>query len=154
MISRRFRVWADESGASAVEFALLLPLLVLFLFGILQFGLFYYRAQGVEAAAREGARIAAIGGSPADVQTRVIDAAPPFIDPTHLSVSVEVFDKNASDTDLPLAGVTQCQEVGQRVEVEVSVVGHDEYAIVIPLWDNKDINFYAVGVFRCEQVGP
>ncbi len=47
---------SDERGAAAVEFALVLPLLVLLVFGIVQFGIAYNRVQGLQAAAREGAR--------------------------------------------------------------------------------------------------
>src|SRR5262245_46881508 len=50
----------SERGASMVEFALILPVLLLFLFGVLQFGLLFFRYQGIQAAAREGARVASI----------------------------------------------------------------------------------------------
>ena len=36
------------------EFALVLPLLLILLFGIVEFGIAFNRAQAVEAAAREG----------------------------------------------------------------------------------------------------
>jgi hypothetical protein len=50
-----------EGGAAAVEFAILLPLLVMLLFGILQLGLaFEDRIQAINAA-REAARVAAVG---------------------------------------------------------------------------------------------
>ena len=44
-----------EHGASAVEFALILPQLVLFLFGTMTFGPAFARQQDMEAAQREGA---------------------------------------------------------------------------------------------------
>lgn len=46
----------NEHGTAAVEFALLLPLLVLLLFGIVEFGLALYRQQVLATASREGAR--------------------------------------------------------------------------------------------------
>ena len=46
----------DEKGASAVEFALLLPLLVLIIFGIIEFGLILFNQQVITNASREGAR--------------------------------------------------------------------------------------------------
>ena len=46
----------DERGASAVEFALLLPVLILILFGIVEFGLAFYTQQVLTNASREGAR--------------------------------------------------------------------------------------------------
>ena len=52
---------ADEHGAAAVEFALLLPLLVLLLFGLIQFGLAFNTRIQATNAAREGARMAVVG---------------------------------------------------------------------------------------------
>jgi Flp pilus assembly pilin Flp len=51
----------DEDGAAAVEFALLLPLLVLLLFGLIQFGLAFNTRIQATNAAREGARMAVVG---------------------------------------------------------------------------------------------
>ena len=50
-----------EDGAAAVEFALLLPLLVLLLFGIIQFGIAFNARIQATNAAREAARMAVIG---------------------------------------------------------------------------------------------
>jgi Flp pilus assembly pilin Flp len=55
-------VWRRrENGAAAVEFALLLPLLVLLLFGFIQFGLAFNARIQATNAAREAARLAAVG---------------------------------------------------------------------------------------------
>jgi len=51
----------DEGGAAAVEFALLLPLLVLLLFGIIQFGIAFNARIQATNAAREAARMAVVG---------------------------------------------------------------------------------------------
>jgi Flp pilus assembly protein TadG len=51
----------DQDGAAAVEFALLLPLLVLLLFGLIQFGIAFNTRIQATNAAREGARMAVVG---------------------------------------------------------------------------------------------
>jgi Flp pilus assembly pilin Flp len=52
---------SGDDGAAAVEFALLLPLLVALLFGLVQFGIaFNHRIQATNAA-REAARLAVVG---------------------------------------------------------------------------------------------
>jgi Flp pilus assembly protein TadG len=61
----------SEAGAELVEFALVLPLLLLVLGGIVDFGMLLQRQQVVTNAAREGARLAAVGYSETDVQSRV-----------------------------------------------------------------------------------
>jgi hypothetical protein len=50
-----------EDGAAAVEFALLLPLLVLLLFGFIQFGAAFNTRIQATNAAREAARAAVVG---------------------------------------------------------------------------------------------
>jgi Flp pilus assembly protein TadG len=46
----------DERGASAVEFAILLPVLLLILFGTIEFGMVMYSREVLTNASREGAR--------------------------------------------------------------------------------------------------
>jgi TadE-like protein len=50
-----------EHGVAAVEFAILLPLLVTLLFGFIQFGIAFNNRIQATNAAREGARIAIVG---------------------------------------------------------------------------------------------
>lgn len=50
-----------QGGAVAVEFALVLPFLLLVVFGIIQYGLYFYADQGGSDAARKAARLAAVG---------------------------------------------------------------------------------------------
>jgi hypothetical protein len=66
---RRLRGRTDR-GAAAVELALVLPLLLLILFGTIDFGRLLYTKVELSSAAREGARVLALG-HPGDVQTRV-----------------------------------------------------------------------------------
>ncbi len=54
------RSW-DDRGAEAVEFALVLPLVVVLVMGMVDFGVTYNRWITVTAVAREGARRAAVG---------------------------------------------------------------------------------------------
>ena len=49
-----------SSGQALVEFALILPLLTIFLFGIIQFGFLYAGQIGLTNAAREAARYASV----------------------------------------------------------------------------------------------
>ncbi len=67
---------AQDRGSAAVEFALVLPVLLLILFGIIDFGRALNAQIELTGAAREGARLAALGYSNAAIQTRVEAAAP------------------------------------------------------------------------------
>ena len=62
----------SQAGAELVEFALVLPMMLLVFGGIVDFGLLLQRQQVVTNAAREGARLAVLPGyTTADVQARV-----------------------------------------------------------------------------------
>lgn len=51
----------DESGAVAVEFAMLVPLLLLIVLGTIQYGSYFYSSQAGSDIARDAARRAAVG---------------------------------------------------------------------------------------------
>jgi Flp pilus assembly protein TadG len=53
----------SDAGSSVIEFALVLPILLLILFGIINFGVLLYNQSVITNAAREGARWAAIHSS-------------------------------------------------------------------------------------------
>ena len=62
----------SERGAELIEFALVFPLLLLIVLGIVDFGFLFQRMEVITNAAREGARIAVLPGyAVADVQARV-----------------------------------------------------------------------------------
>jgi Flp pilus assembly pilin Flp len=71
-----FKKIKNEKGASAVEFALLLPVLVMIVFAIFQFGITLNNKIALNHAASEGARLAAIGKYDSDFETRVKGSAP------------------------------------------------------------------------------
>jgi len=58
----------DERGAAAVEFALVVPLLILLLFGIISYGVMLSFRQSLSQAAAEGARAASVTYVTADKQ--------------------------------------------------------------------------------------
>ena len=51
-----------EDGAAAVEFALIVGVLAILVFGLLEYGLAFWQVQNLRASTREGARVAAVGG--------------------------------------------------------------------------------------------
>jgi Flp pilus assembly protein TadG len=59
-----------DRGAAAVEFALVLPVLLLILFAIIDFGRLLNAQITLSQAAREGARLGALGVAPATVVSR------------------------------------------------------------------------------------
>lgn len=66
---------SKERGAVAVEFALLAPVLILMLFGIVEFGRAYNAQVSLTNAAREGVRVVAITQSQSAARTAAKNAA-------------------------------------------------------------------------------
>lgn len=61
-------------GSAVVEMALLVPLLFLLLFGMIEYGVLFWRAQQIASAARHGARVGALpSGTAAAVNAAVND---------------------------------------------------------------------------------
>lgn len=69
------RTRAPDAGAAAVEFALVIPLLVLLVLGIAEFGRAYNVQLSLSAAAREGVRVMAIENDPAAARAATRAAA-------------------------------------------------------------------------------
>ncbi len=63
-----------EEGAAAVEFALIVGVLAMLIFGMLQFGLAFFQLQNLRAATREGARVGAVDASVDDQTPNSITA--------------------------------------------------------------------------------
>jgi Flp pilus assembly protein TadG len=70
MLTWRRRRKGDR-GAAAVEFALVVPVLVTLVFGMIDFGWAINRYSAVGNAAREGVRVASIGGTAAEITSTV-----------------------------------------------------------------------------------
>lgn len=100
----------SDRGASAVEFALVLPLLLLLVVGIAEFGRAYNVQISLSAAAREGVRVAAISTKDNPVpeaQNRTQDTL--FASSISQSdVSVEFGQFTVENTFEPTPGATRC----------------------------------------------
>jgi Flp pilus assembly protein TadG len=62
------RIRRDERGASLIEFAIALPVLASFIWGIFQIGLIFQANAGMQHALGEAARYATIFPTPSDTQ--------------------------------------------------------------------------------------
>ncbi len=78
----------DQRGSTMVEFALVAPVLILLVMGIMEFGRLFQVWLVVTHAAREGGRYAAVGKSSSEVRTQVI-AASPSLDTGLLSITTQ-----------------------------------------------------------------
>jgi len=123
----------NEGGSTLVEFALVLPILAMLLFGIVEFGRMLNAQVIVTSAAREGARYASLGSSAATVTSQV-KASCPTIDPALLSVVVT----NAAGTS------------GTAVTVSVTYQLDLASGIIAGMFGSDTINISHQAVMRIE----
>lgn len=122
---------SSERGAVAAEFAIILPALLLLIFGMLQLGLAFQRQEAVHAAAREGARVASLPtSSAADACNR----------------------STASLAGTSFTGTPTCNVVGDcatnspKVVVTITVAN----TLEIPFFGTQTFDLTGKGDFRCE----
>ena len=81
------RLWKGERGQALVEMALVLPLFFLLLFGVIEMGRVGYAYITVSNAAREGGRVATIGGTDLEITSSIKNAAT-TLDPASLTINI------------------------------------------------------------------
>ncbi len=116
----------DDRGAAMVEFALILPVLLMLVMGIIEFGRAYNIQVSIQAAAREGARELALRKSSGQVDSAVRAAAP--------SISIDSISQSAC----PVSGDGQA-----RVTVS------EGFTFQIPFVTLGTKTLTATGVMRC-----
>ncbi|NPV90006.1 MAG: pilus assembly protein [Firmicutes bacterium] len=98
---RVIRKLFGESGQSMVEMALILPVLLLLLMGVMQFGLVMGSYLLMGNAAREGARLAAVGGTDSEIRARV-SAVSGALDPDDLDITISPTGTRARGTSVTI----------------------------------------------------
>jgi len=77
----------NQRGQAMVEMALILPVLILMIFGTVEFGRIYASYLMVNNAAREGARFAAVGATDAQITTLIMQRSS-ALDETQMTVTI------------------------------------------------------------------
>lgn len=136
-MSRLYKFKNNENGQTLVEFALILPILLLLVMGIIQFGIIFSAQIGITNAAREGARVAAVGYSDSEVQNTVSNTVG-----SHIS-----FNLVSTDVVYP-----EGKTIGQ--DVTVTVIGKVELMVPIPdvFVPGGSIGLTAVSTMRVENL--
>ncbi len=144
------RLLKKNRGASAVEFAIILPLLVLLAFGIIELGFLLYDQAMITNASREGARIGIVFRNPA-----VTDAEISSVVNNYLGTHLITFGGKKSPSSDPVTGaavIVTRNGVSPGGELRVKV-GYTYSFLVLPqfaLGVGQGINMAAETVMRME----
>jgi Flp pilus assembly protein TadG len=103
------RVERNEKGSAVVEFALALPLLMMIIFGAVEFGLGLHRQQVITDAAREGARFGIIMSTPRPSASEIAGIVNNYL-------STAGWDPNQATVTVTGAGGASGNDLTVRVE--------------------------------------
>lgn len=167
------RTKRDEAGAATVEFAILLVLLMMIVYGMLEFGIGFFQASGANAGVREAARRAAVGAiatchsGPFDLTTVAgrVAAAADLYEIVQASTSGVPLALNRNDAlhrpqmKIDDANGDHIIDAGDSVTVwvpyKVDLSGSHSLVPLVPNGKPIDENLYnnALAVARVENVG-
>lgn len=100
----------NEKGQSLVEFALIIPVVLLILLGILEFGMMLNSYLTISNASREGARQGAIGSSDSDIQAKIMEISP-NLDDMDILVEITPTEGSRRRGDMVTISITYNYEV-------------------------------------------
>jgi Flp pilus assembly pilin Flp len=137
-LSFPFRRVHEERGAVAVEFAIISVLLLMLVFGIVEFGTTYSKYQVFLNAARQGARKGAVRAPASEIDQAVKDASVgyPRSEPPTITVSGGP------------AGDPPCND--DTVGEDLKVSWNQLFSMQIPFLPDLNATVTIRGVFRCE----
>jgi Flp pilus assembly protein TadG len=134
----------NERGAAALEFALVAPILIVLVMGIVNFGIFFAQSLSLNNAAREGARFGAVRGHDCAEIHGVVDDSSPSLAMPASSVTTTV-SGNCGAADGPCTGSVDGAQV-------VVTTAHT-YVLIVPMpipGFPSSFNVKGHGEFRCE----
>jgi Flp pilus assembly protein TadG len=141
-----------QDGAAAIEFAIVTVLLLLIVFGILEYGRIYSQVEVLNGAAREGARIGAVQGTKSEITDAILTSAGPY-DGAISNVQVSASSEDGSPA--PASQDPPCQDESTSPTVvthggEVKVTFDYHAKVNLGLLPPLDETISIEGVFRCE----
>lgn len=120
---RRSRALRDSRGAAAVEFALIMPILLLLVFGIISYGYMLSFRQAISQAAAEGARAAAVAQRDADQQPDAVAAMNDALDSYGVTCAGESLRRGGVNVGSCAVDIATCE--GEAASVRCVTVTID-----------------------------
>jgi Flp pilus assembly protein TadG len=139
MLTRVARVARNESGAAMVEFAIVLPLLTLLVFGMIDFGRAFKYYNNLASAVRDGARFGGAQATP---------------NPSQISSRVDAVFRDAAGDAQPSTNATvSISTAAIPHEITVTVTDYP-YDALSPFVPTGGLKFTVSATFRIEDESP
>jgi Flp pilus assembly protein TadG len=140
-----------DRGASAVEFALVMPIFIMLLFGIVSFGMVFAQELALSNGARQAARFGVVEGRTCGELTTEARNASQSLGMVAADVSVDVKRGHTAAGATAICGNTAnnpCE--GSAANDSLFVTTSYTSNLMIPLVVTKDVELTEEGIFRCE----
>jgi Flp pilus assembly protein TadG len=131
-----------EDGAAAVEFALIVGLLAMLTFGLIEYGLAFWQVQNLRASAREGARVAAVGGDATAIRSAMQTSSAGSFSPSSTYSQNRVCDQTETTTGQPVTITINNGSLPGSVQ--------QAFEVSIPFLPVITLDPTLSGTFRCE----
>lgn len=156
--SRSSRFRRSESGAALVEFAMVLPLLLILLFGVIESSWAFAQISDVRFGAREGARAAAVNVGDVDIVGQLVCDRMDIILPNQ-NVSVTLTPLSPSPPGEGSVGASAQITVAADLKTltgffdavfgNKSLTSTIEFRVEQPAGGSGDVAWWAGGTFMC-----
>lgn len=151
-----------DQGAAAIEFALVVPVMLVIVFGIMQFGFAFVQSASLANGARQGARYGVVnllsthncGDIIAEVRRGAVT-----VGMAEQDVAVKVQLNNAAPASgcevatgaaTPTSTTTPCTDPTKSLNNTLNVTATYKTKISIPIALTKDVTLTGKGAYRCE----
>ena len=125
-----------QRGQALVEFALVLPLLLIVLFLVVDFGVGLTRWIAITNAAREGARLGAVGAQEGAIRQKTIDTSDGIL--------------SAADIEVGFSDADGSGDIGSGDSVVVDV--DYDYNLITPLGRFLTVTFDSLALSACSDM--
>lgn len=139
--------YRKQRGAAAVEFAVVAPVFILLIFGMIEYGRMVMVQQMLTNASREGARRAVLeGATDSDVRTVITN----YLTPAHIPVTSS--DITIQVGDPPTTAAISTADFGDPIHVSVGINFGQVSWLPSPMYLSSGTRMTATSVMRKESV--
>lgn len=133
----------NDKGTALIEFALVVPLLLMLLFGIIEFGMMVYNQQVITNASREAARAGIVSASPRKTPSEITSIADNYCNGRLVTFG---------EANTPGCDIHPIREMEDGTEVEITT-GDAEFGDKLKITVSYNYSFLLMPSFMSDLIG-